>query len=46
MARMGGKRGMYRVLVEEPEGRRSRFRWEDNIKMYLQGVGRGRHGLN
>ena len=36
---------MYRVLVEKPEGKRSlgrlRHRWEDNIKMDLQEVGRG-----
>jgi hypothetical protein len=33
---------MYRVLVEKPEGKRPlarpRRRWEDNIKMDLQGV--------
>jgi hypothetical protein len=38
-------RGMYRVLVEEPEGTRPlgrpRSRWEDNIKMDLQEVGCG-----
>ena len=36
---------MYRVLVRKPEGKRPlgrpRRRWEDNIKMYLQGVGGG-----
>jgi hypothetical protein len=36
---------MYRVLVEKPEGKRPlgrpRHRWEDNIKMDLQEVGRG-----
>jgi hypothetical protein len=36
---------MYRVLVGKPEGkrplRRSRHRWEDNIKMDLQEVGCG-----
>jgi hypothetical protein len=35
-------RGMYRVLVGKPEGKRPlgrpRRRWEDNIKMDLQGV--------
>ena len=44
---MGEKRGVYRVLVGKPEGkrplRRSRRRWEDNtsIKMDLQEVGCG-----
>ena len=41
MARMGQGRGVYRVLVGKPEGkrllRRPRRRWEDNIKMDLQG---------
>jgi hypothetical protein len=36
---------VHRVLVGKPEGkrplRRSRRRWEDNIKMDLQEVGRG-----
>jgi hypothetical protein len=43
---MGEDRGVHRVLVEKPEGkrplRRPRRRWEDNIKMELQEVGRGR----
>jgi hypothetical protein len=43
VARMGEKRGVYRVLVGKPEGRRPlgrpRRRWEDNIKMDLQEVG-------
>jgi hypothetical protein len=34
---MGEERGVYRVLVEKPEGKRPleipRRRWEDNIKM-------------
>jgi hypothetical protein len=38
-------RGVYRVLVGKPEGKRSpvrpRHRWEDNIKMDLQEVGCG-----
>jgi hypothetical protein len=38
-------RGMYRVLVEKPEGKRPLGRpghkWEDNIKMDLQEVGCG-----
>jgi len=42
IARMGEKRGVYRVLVEKPEGKRPlgipRRRWEDNIKMDLQEV--------
>ena len=40
---MGERRGVYRVLVGKPEGKRSaerpRRRWEDNIKMDLQEVG-------
>ena len=44
MARMVG-RGVYRVLVGKPEGKRPlgrpRRRWEDNIKMDLQKVGCG-----
>ena len=43
VARMGERRGVYRVLVGKPEGKRSlgrtRCRWEDNIKMDLQEVG-------
>jgi len=43
VARMGQGRGVYRVLVGKPEGKRSlgrpRRRWEDNIKMDLQEVG-------
>jgi hypothetical protein len=39
---MGEGRGVHRVLVGKPEGRRSlgrsRRRWEDNIKMDLQEV--------
>ena len=45
MARMGEGRGVHRVLVGKPEGKRPlgrpRCRWEDNIKMDLQEVGRG-----
>jgi hypothetical protein len=40
---MGERRGVYRILVEKPEGKRQlgryRRRWEDNIKMDLQEVG-------
>ena len=43
VACMGGGRGVYRVLVGKPEGKRPlgrpRSRWEDNIKMDLQEVG-------
>ena len=43
--RMGERRGVYRVLVEEPECKRPmgspRRTWEDNIKMDLQKVGCG-----
>jgi hypothetical protein len=39
---MGENRGMYRVLVGKPEGKRPlgrpRHRWEDNFKMDLQEV--------
>jgi len=42
---MGERRGVYRVLVGKPEGKRPlerpRCRWEDNIKMDLQEVGCG-----
>jgi len=45
VARMGERRGVYRVLVGKPEGKRPlgrpRRRWEDNIKMDLQEVGCG-----
>jgi hypothetical protein len=36
---MGEGRGVYRVLVEKPEGKRPVGRWEDNIRMDLQEVG-------
>jgi len=40
---MGEGRGVYRVLVVKPEGKRPlgrpRLRWEDNIKMDIQEVG-------
>jgi hypothetical protein len=39
---MGQDRGVHRVLVRKPEGKRPlggpRHRWEDNIKMDLQEV--------
>ena len=42
---MGEWRGVYRVLVGKPKGKRQlgrpRRRWEDNIKMDLQEVGCG-----
>jgi hypothetical protein len=45
IARMGEKRGAYRILVGRPEGRRPlgrpRRRSEDNIKMDLREVGWG-----
>ena len=45
VARMGERRGVYRVLVGKHEGKRPlgrpRRRWEDNIKMDLQEVGCG-----
>jgi hypothetical protein len=43
VARMGEGRGVYRVLVGRPEGkrplRRPRRRWDDNIKLHLREVG-------
>ena len=41
VAHMGEGRGIYRFLVGKPEGRRSRHRWEDNIKMALKEMGFG-----
>jgi len=42
---MGEKRGVFRLLVGKPEGKkplgRPRLRWEDNIMMDLQEVGCG-----
>jgi len=44
VARTGEERGVYRVLVRKPEGKRPlgrpRHRWVD-IRMYLQEVGCG-----
>jgi len=44
-ARMGQRRGVYRVLVGKPKGKRPlgkpRLRWEGNIKMDFQKVGCG-----
>ena len=48
VARMGERRGVYRVLVGKPEGKgplaRPMRRWEGNIKMDLRDVGCG--GMN
>jgi len=45
VTRMGEDRGVQRVLVGKPEGKRPlgrpRPRWEDNIKMELQEGGGG-----
>jgi len=45
VARMSEVRGVYRVLVGKPKGRRPlgkpRCRWVDNIRMDLQEVGCG-----
>jgi hypothetical protein len=42
---MGEEKGVYRVLVRKPEGKRPlerpRHRWEDYIRMDLQEVGCG-----
>jgi len=46
----GERRGVKRVLVGKPEGKRSlgrpRRRWEDNIKMDLFGNGMWGYGLD
>jgi hypothetical protein len=43
VARTGERKGVYRVLVGKPEGKRplgrTRLRWDDNIKMDLLQVG-------
>jgi hypothetical protein len=48
VARMREDKGVHRVLVGKPEGKRPlgkpRRRWEDNIKMDLQEVVRGGRG--
>jgi hypothetical protein len=48
VACMGERSGVYRILVGKPEGKRPlgrpRRRWEDNIKVNLQDVGRGNMG--
>jgi hypothetical protein len=40
---MGEGKGVYRLLVGRPEGKKSlerpRHRWEDNIKMNLREIG-------
>jgi len=45
VARMGEERGVYRFLVEKPEGKRPlgrpRRRWVNNIRTDLQEVGCG-----
>jgi len=45
VVRIGERRGVYRILVGKPEGKRPlgrpRRRWEDNIKMELQELGCG-----
>jgi hypothetical protein len=48
VAHMGEERGVYRVLVRRPKGKRPlgrpRHRWEDNIKLDLRE--RGTDGAN
>ena len=43
VARLGERRGVYRVLLWKPEGKRTlgrpKHRWENNIKIDLQEVG-------
>jgi len=45
VAHMGEERGVYRVLLGKPEGKRplgrARRRWVDNIRLDLQEVGCG-----
>jgi hypothetical protein len=45
VARMGEERGMHRVVMGKPEGKRPlgrpRGRWEDKIKIDLQDIGGG-----
>jgi hypothetical protein len=45
VARMGEGKGVYRVLVGKPEGKRPlgrpRRRWEDGMKMHLMEIGWG-----
>jgi len=49
-ARMGLRRGVYTVLMGKSVGKspfeRHRRRWEENIKMDIQEVECGLHGLN
>ena len=44
-SKYGERRGLYRVLVGKPEGKRQlgrpRRRWENNVKLDLQEVGCG-----
>jgi hypothetical protein len=46
----GRGKDVYRVLVGKPEGKRTlgrpKLRWEDNIKIDLQEMGCGGHGLD
>ena len=45
VARMGDRRGVYRVLMGKPEGKRPlmrpRHKWDNNIKMDPQEMGCG-----
>jgi hypothetical protein len=50
VARMGNRRGACRLLVDRLDGKKPlaipRRRWKGNIKMNLQEVGWGGHGLD
>jgi hypothetical protein len=50
LARMGERRGVYRVLVRKYEGKRTlgkpRGRWKDNIKLYFKEVGLAEQDLH
>jgi hypothetical protein len=43
VARMGGMRNAYEIVVGKPEGKRSlgrpRSKWEDNVRMDLREIG-------
>ena len=50
VARMGERRGVYRILVGKPERKKPLVRpkliWEDNIQMHLQEVEFGEGGMD
>jgi len=50
VARVGLRRGAYRFMVGKSEGKgplgKPRSTWEDNVKMNLQEMGCGGHGMD